>query len=156
MESPAERLAGFLWSMVDTEGGDGLVANGRGTPAEQTKKARGLWGEDLAVKHLRAHGYEVVCRNWRYRRYEIDLVCKHRWTWVFVEVKVRAARNERLGFEWFPENQQQRIVRAAHHFLLQQRGADRNARFDVIFIQHERGSWRLDHWLDAFLPRANR
>lgn len=142
--------------MVDIGGRDALVANGKGAPAEQTKLARGQWGEDLAVKHLRAHGYEVICRNWRYRRYEIDLICKHRWTWVFVEVKVRAARNERLGFDWFPQNQQQRIVRAAHHFMLQQRSADRNARFDVIFIQHEQSSWRLDHWLDAFLPVANR
>ena len=36
-----------------------------GDPSDQSKRARGRWGEDLACRELRRAGYEVVERNWR-------------------------------------------------------------------------------------------
>lgn len=52
--------------------------------------ALGRWGEDVAVRHLEAQGYEVLARNWRCRYGEIDVVARHGDALVFVEVKTRS------------------------------------------------------------------
>ena len=56
----------------------------------------GLWGESVAVDHLRRHGYEIVDRNSRPvekdERLEIDIVAwdREKDAMVFVEVKQHA------------------------------------------------------------------
>ncbi len=47
----------------------------------------GALGEDLAVKFLRNKGFTVVCRNYRKKWGEIDIVCEYRGVTHFVEVK---------------------------------------------------------------------
>ena len=54
-------------------------------------QARGRWGEDLAARWYTAHGYEVVDRNWRSPRGEIDLVACSPSLVVFCEIKTRAS-----------------------------------------------------------------
>ncbi len=54
-------------------------------------QARGRWGEDLAARWYTAHGYEVVDRNWRSARGEIDLVACSPSLVVFCEIKTRAS-----------------------------------------------------------------
>ncbi len=50
----------------------------------------GRSGEDLAAEHFRGLGYEVLARNFRCRRGEIDLVCRRDGEVSLVEVKTRA------------------------------------------------------------------
>jgi putative endonuclease len=56
-----------------------------------TRRALGTFGEDVAVRHLRAAGYELVDRNFRTRYGEIDIVAADRRHIVFCEVKTRVA-----------------------------------------------------------------
>ena len=55
------------------------------------KIKKGKEAEDMAADFLKAIGYEIVERNYRHRRSEIDLIVrKEKWL-VFVEVKMRSS-----------------------------------------------------------------
>jgi putative endonuclease len=51
----------------------------------------GAQGEELAAAWYRAHGYDVLARNWRCREGEIDLVCAKARRLVVCEVKTRTS-----------------------------------------------------------------
>ena len=53
------------------------------------RAALGAMGEQVAVDHLLAAGFEVVERNWRCRQGEIDVVAREGPALVAVEVKTR-------------------------------------------------------------------
>lgn len=50
----------------------------------------GRTGEQLAVDHLLASGYEILDRNWRCATGEIDIIARQGGTTVVVEVKTRS------------------------------------------------------------------
>jgi putative endonuclease len=50
----------------------------------------GKSGEEAAVRYLRGKGYKVLDTNWRHGGLEIDIICLHKDTVVFVEVKTRS------------------------------------------------------------------
>lgn len=52
-------------------------------------KTVGRSGEDLVAAWLREHRYVILDRNWRWHRYELDLVARREDRWVVVEVKKR-------------------------------------------------------------------
>ena len=49
----------------------------------------GSAGEMLAMDWLSVNGFEVLHHNWRYRRYEIDVIAMREGILHFVEVKSR-------------------------------------------------------------------
>jgi putative endonuclease len=67
-------------------------------PNTRSKQQLGARGEDLACAELERQGLQVLERNWRCRRGEIDIVAEERGTngltLVFCEVKCRSG----LGF----------------------------------------------------------
>lgn len=48
----------------------------------------GKKGEEMAVTWLVSNGYEILHRNWRYSRYEIDIIAKKDEFLHFIEVKI--------------------------------------------------------------------
>lgn len=55
----------------------------------------GTKGELLAQDYFSKRGYTILFRNWRYYRWEIDLIASKNEILHFVEVKTR--RNHRFG-----------------------------------------------------------
>ena len=51
----------------------------------------GAWAEQMAVTYLSQTDYQLLERNWRYKRAEIDLVCSLKGKLVLIEVKYRKA-----------------------------------------------------------------
>ncbi len=59
----------------------------------------GRHGEEIAVRHLVQHGFDIVGRNIHMRIGEIDIVAKRQDVYHFVEVKTRLGDSfERAGF----------------------------------------------------------
>ncbi len=112
---------------------------------------RGRWGETLAVIYLEKKNTQVVARNWRWKRYEIDLVGRKNQTWVFVEVKVRRWGYLESAIAAVNDQKQRRIIRAAHTFLRHHEIDAVHIRFDILCIEYARNARRIEHIEDAFV-----
>lgn len=55
----------------------------------------GIEGEDLATAFLQGKGFDIIARNWRYKKCEIDIIASHSNSLHFVEVKTK--RSDFLG-----------------------------------------------------------
>lgn len=110
-------------------------------------KAKGKAGENQASRFLESIGFEVLERNFRYDRGEIDLIA----LWqnellVFVEVKMRSRSDFGEPEDFVTENQKTKIRDAADHYI-HAINWEKDIRFDVISINEE---GRLKHIEDAF------
>ena len=52
----------------------------------------GKKGEDLAADWLTAKGYSILERNWRYGRYEVDIIASRKDILHIIEVKFRRSK----------------------------------------------------------------
>ena len=102
--------------------------------------ALGAHGEDLAVQYLTDIGMQIVCRNWRCRYGEIDVIALDDRTIVVVEVKTRSGRGYGGPIEAVTWDKQRRLRRLATLWLAEQGGPWVDVRFDVVAIVIERGA----------------
>ena len=99
-----------------------------------SRLALGAHGEDRAAAWYRAHGYEVVARNWRCREGELDLIARVGRTIVFCEVKTRRTDAFGVPAEAVTRAKQQRIRRLAARWLDEHEAHAARLRFDVVAI----------------------
>jgi len=91
-------------------------------------------GEKIAEKYLISLGYRILERNFRYKNWgEIDLICRYKNEFVFVEVRERNNLNfgrpeESVGREKF-----RKIARVARIYL-SRNATDCDFRFEVVSI----------------------
>lgn len=109
----------------------------------------GKKGEDKASIFLSDAGYKILVRNYRFKRSEIDLICKHEGIMIFVEVKLRSSNAYGEPESFVTENQQTSIIRAAEHFIDEAQWQG-EIRFDVISILQKGERIELVHFKDAF------
>lgn len=114
----------------------------------------GKEGEDVACRYLEKEGYKIIERNWRYHRFEIDIIAENDEYIVFVEVKTRASNDWGNPEDFISKGQIKRIVAAAD-FYLQEYDIEKDARFDVVSILKNNNGFELEHIDDAFLPPLN-
>jgi putative endonuclease len=101
-------------------------------------------GEELAARHLKARGYEIVERNFRTRYGELDIVARDQRVLIFCEVKtriVRLATRDVLGPFAAIGLRKQRQVRAMAREWLGQGRLDgprpAELRFDAIGVSFD-------------------
>ncbi len=113
----------------------------------------GIFGENLAVNHLINKGYDILCRNFKYRKQEIDIVAQDGEQLVIVEVKTR--QTAEIGEPWMAvtKSKQKIIVQVAHEYIVQN-NLDVETRFDVISIVHNSFRTKIEHIEDAFTASA--
>lgn len=123
----------------------------------RARLSTGRRAEDLCAARIIARGWTVLCRNWRIKAGEIDLVAKDRRTVVFVEVKAT-----HIGIRTGPPapahavgpEKQWRLRRLASAWLAGpgRRQGFRDVRFDVVGVSFDREGHlaAYDHIEDAF------
>lgn len=94
----------------------------------------GRFGEDLAVRFLKKQGYKIICRNYRTKFGEIDIIAKDTDTIAFIEVKSR--RTSTFGHPKcsITHEKQKRISKTALYYLKTTDQSNASARFDVVTV----------------------
>jgi len=94
---------------------------------------RGESAEEQAHNFLVNKGLTPVCRNYRCKQGELDLIMTDQQTLVIIEVRFRKTDQYGSAAETVTRAKQSRII-AATHIYLSSHKADRPVRFDVIAI----------------------
>ena len=116
-------------------------------------RAKGAEYEARAAEFLESRGYEILERNFRGARGEIDLIARQENCLVFIEVKHR--KTDRLGdaAAAVDPRKQQRLPKMAAFYCLSRRVPQETpCRFDVIAVTGE----KLTHYENAFDFRGQR
>jgi putative endonuclease len=106
----------------------------------------------VAVQHIIGLGWEILARNWRRGRLEVDVLVRDGPWLVVVEVKTRTEPVQVGWHRMVSKAQQERLILAARAFLAVHPEWDLEVRFDVLAILRNRYGHRVLHTQDAFYP----
>lgn len=99
------------------------------------KQALGRWGEDRVVRWYRRQGFQVLDRNWRCSRGELDVIVQRGSVIAVCEVKTRTSLAFGTPAEAVGWQKQRRIRRLAVQWLSEQeRSGPVQLRFDVAEV----------------------
>ena len=99
-------------------------------------KTFGNLGEDLAANYLKSEGYEIIERNYRFHKGEIDIVAKENKSGYLVFVEVKSRKSLEFGepeYAITPAKMKQ-LKRMAKYYLLDRHVKDMDCRLDVITV----------------------
>ena len=109
----------------------------------------GQLGEDLAVEFLQKSGYEILDRNWRFQKAEIDIIAQKDGVLAVVEVKTRSSLEFGLPQDFVKPKKIQLLVKAINEYVVS-KDLDVTVRFDIIAIHHTKQSVDIEHIKEAF------
>jgi putative endonuclease len=101
-----------------------------------TNNELGRIGEDVATVYLQDMGYEILDRNWRFKRVELDIVARKDSTLIFCEVKTRRSVSHGAPSDAITSTKLQHIRTAALHWLANNQSRHNGIRFDAISVIH--------------------
>ncbi len=108
-------------------------------------------GERIAADYLTALGWDILERNWRFGRAEVDIIAREGKVLVFVEVKTRSSL--RFGPpEAFVSPYKEVLLTDAAGMYMEKIGHDWEIRFDIIAVLLQGDQYRIEHFRDAFFP----
>ena len=107
----------------------------RRLPPGSSRAQRGAFGERLAADYCRwTLGYRIVARNWRWKREEVDLICRDGATLVFIEVRARSAEARVPGVFTVGPAKKAVLLRAFRAYLNQLPQPPASFRFDIVDV----------------------
>ena len=122
------------------------------------KRQLGSYGERMARRYLRRHGYRILKKNFVADSHEIDIIAKRRDTVAFIEVKTRTVGHENPN-EPRPASsvdaQKQRGIIKAARFYAAYNPSDKKKRFDIIevYVNNNNGRYSvadIKHLVNTF------
>lgn len=109
----------------------------------------GKLAEDLAVSFLENKGYQIITRNFRYQKAEIDIIAKVENLIVIIEVKARESDAFISPQEAVNKNKIRLIISATDYYL-QENDELSEVRFDIIAITKNGKEFNIQHIENAF------
>ena len=114
-----------------------------------TRREAGGRGERIAAHYLEKQGMEILDRNVRIGRGELDLIATEGETLVFVEVKARSPGFVRPS-EAITPAKIARCSSAAIAYLTRKGWLEKDFRFDVVEVVTAGDSLEIEHLRSAF------
>jgi putative endonuclease len=113
----------------------------------------GAAGEQAAAEWLERREFEIVARNWRSGRYELDIVAQKQGVIHFIEVKSRDTASWESPEDAMSPAKQRSFRKAVQAFLAQY-PTDLEPRLDLVAVDTgSDGSARVRYIPEAVIPR---
>ena len=109
----------------------------------------GKKGEQLAVNFLLKNNYDIVERNYRFDKAEVDIIAKKDNILAIIEVKTRSTTDFGDPQDFVKPKQIQRLVKAVDEYVTTN-DLDVEVRFDIIAIVKEGKGFNIEHLENAF------
>lgn len=109
----------------------------------------GKKGEQLAVDYLLNKDYEIVERNYRFDKAEVDIIAQKDNVLAIVEVKTRSSIDFGNPQDFVKPKQIQRLVKAVDEYVTVSE-LDVEVRFDIIAIVKNGKAYDIEHLENAF------
>ena len=115
-------------------------------------------GENVACRLLKNKNYDILLRNFKSPKGEIDIIARDGAALCFVEVKTRHHSPKRKNdhIPWVSFKQSQRIKKAAKEYIYKIEAPKIRYRFELIEITMGQYSIiKISHWLNNFGSNSN-
>ncbi|APY11117.1 hypothetical protein BWZ22_07610 [Seonamhaeicola sp. S2-3] len=109
----------------------------------------GKKGEQLAVNFLIEKDYQIIERNYRFDKAEVDIIAKQKDTLAIIEVKTRSSKDFGNPQDFVKPKQIKNLVKAVDEYITVN-DLDVEVRFDIIAIVKEKKGYKIEHLEDAF------
>ena len=106
-------------------------------------------GEQLAVDFLIKNGYEILERNYRFDKAEVDIIALEHDILAIVEVKTRSSLDFGNPQDFVKPKQIKNLVKAVDAYVIEN-DLDLEVRFDIIAIVNEKNRFEIEHLKNAF------
>jgi putative endonuclease len=94
----------------------------------------GSKGENLAAEFLKRKGFDIVARNYRFSKAEIDLIVKRDNWLIFVEVKTRKSNLYGEPEDFVDDYKSRLIFQAAEEYIFSTDWQG-HIRFDIVSVK---------------------
>jgi len=114
-------------------------------------KQTGDYGEEIACRLLASKGFKILCRNFKSRYGELDIIADSGEILVFAEVKTRKYSSRYSPREAVDFRKQEKIIKTAYMYMMDY-GGESQPRFDVVevILANEQKVCSITHIEDAF------
>ena len=109
----------------------------------------GKKGEQLAVDFILEKGYEIVARNYRFDRAEVDIIAKQNDILAIIEVKARTTTDFGNPEDFVKPKQIKNLIKAVDEYVTVN-DLDVEVRFDIIAITKNGKNYNIEHLENAF------
>lgn len=109
----------------------------------------GKLGEQKAVDFLLEKDYEILLRNYRYLKAEVDIIAKKEEELIIIEVKSRTSGFFEDISDTITPKKIRLLTMAADHYI-QENDLEVEVRFDIITVIRKGERFEVEHLENAF------
>jgi len=110
----------------------------------------GKQGEKLAAEFLLKNGYQILEKNWRFKKAEVDIIATLNGVLAVIEVKTRSNNYFGNPQDFVNQKKIKLLVEAINEYVTS-KDLDVEVRFDIIAILKNKNNFEIEHLEDAFL-----